>query len=254
MKSGRVTIGVAGLLLLVLTSGTSAEPQQLVLTADGTRILISDMPRTASPAIDVISKDAIPIAWFYRDAKQAELPLILMPGVDAKANGPIEFELIKKQRPIAIDQRTTPRIRIDPAAYAKLSDWRPTASSGERRRTLLLAVAMATTLLLASLARRGAGLAVGTVAIAWGVALAIASTSRATLFERTDDEGAQWFFATKARVVRIPISSREVSIPIVNSTDHLKALAPRIVVEGTDALVEFDLGKNGKVGVARHAR
>jgi hypothetical protein len=241
---------LAGLFLLIFTAHAGAEPQQLALTADGTRLLISNMPRIALNAIEVTSEEAVPIFWFYRDAKQAELPLILMPGVGDTAT----FKLIKKQRPIVIDERTTPRIRIDPAAYEKLSSWRPTSSPAERRRTLLLAVAMATTLLLASLARRGAATTVGTVAIAWGVALAIASTSRPTLFERVDDDGTHWFLAAQPQVVRVPISSREAVVPIVESMVQLRTLTPRIVVERTDAIVEFDLPKNAKVGVIRIPR
>jgi hypothetical protein len=236
--------------LVGLLSVRARAEQQLSLTADASRLSISGLPRIASPAVEVTSDDAIPIVWFYRDAKEAELPLVLMPGVADTA----VFRLIKRQRAIVIADQPVPQVKIDEAAYAKLANWRPTSSMADRRSTLLLAVAMGTTLLLASLARRGAVVAVATVAAAWGVALAISSTTRPTLVTRDDGDGMRWFLAVEPQPLRIPIGSGETAVPIVESAAHLRSVAPRIVVEGTDATLEFDLPRGSKVGVLRSAR
>lgn len=224
-----------------------AEPPDLSLTDDGSRLALSNLDKSAPAELELTSDDAIPITWQRGEVRQAELPLILMPGVV----DPVVMTVLKQPRSIVVAHRGVPQVQVGAAAYAKLSNWRPTSSPAGRRTTLLLAVGMATTLLLASLARRGAALSTGVIAAAWSVGIAVGGSTRPTLIEQTDDDGIQWFLATVPQTVSVPIAADVSLVPVVESEDHLRRVEPRVRLSGKDAALEFQLPANGKVGIRR---
>lgn len=233
--------------LCALARPAVAESPDVALSADGSRLTISNLPPTSTTPIELASDGCLSITWTPGDAKQGDLPLILLPG----AADPIAVRVLNQSRSIAIDHRDVPQVQVDPAAYEKLADWQPTSSPADRQTTLLLAVAMGTTLLLASLSRRGTTLSVGVVAIAWVVGLAVGGSHRTTLVERDDPDGTRWFLAVEAQTVRVPIEQGASVVPIVESMEHLRVLAPRVRVDGRVATLEVVLPRGAKVGIRK---
>lgn len=234
----------------MLFSATAlAEPPRLSLTDDGSRLRISDVGAAAPETIEITSNDAIPITWRRGTARSAELPLIVRPGV----SDPVVLTLLKQPRSIVVQNRGVPMVAVDPAAYDRLATWRPTSSPRERQTTLLLAVAMGTTLLLATLTPRRTGLAVSAIAIAWGAGLALAGTNRPQLIER-DEGGRHWYLATEAQTIAIANPEGEVLVPALRSERDLDRFHAQVIVDGNQSRLELTLGKGDKVAIQTSAR
>ena len=228
-------------LALLSTPLARAEPPTLTLGTNA-QLTIRELPADAPATIELTSDDALPITWTRGNARQASLPLVLMPG----AVDPVVMTLLKQPRSIVAGEVKVPSVQIDVRAYERLASWRPTASPTDRRTTLLLAIAFATMLLLVTLLRKGAAIGALAVCVLFSVALALAANRRPTLLVRDEADGSTWYLATEAQTLRVPINDRMPWLPVVESTQHLKTLSLRIET-GVDSSLILSLPADGKV-------
>lgn len=229
------------ILLAVAATVRGANVAELSAVGRSVRIDVSD----DAPAVVEIAGDAIvPIRWTRGGRTRATLPIVLLPGARVPS---IDLVVAGEARSVALEG-SADRITIDPALYA--AAWRR-ADSG---RWTALAATAALTLLLASRVRpeRRGAIVVGVVATAWTAGLLAVAAARPDL-ERSSAGDVTWLRARRAAVARVAIAEGEV--PVVESSPHLRSLAPRIDVNPDGhAMLELTLTKGARVALVRPAR
>lgn len=224
------------ILLAALTLTTPSTDVRIELSDDGVamRIEVSDH---APPMIELAGDAIVPVTWTRDGRSRTTAPLLLMPGTGRTIDvtfGGVATTLMAGD--------AAARIRIDPATYVATP-----RSTGDRRWPGV-ALTAALTLLLASRAKRPTA-AIALATVAWTLGLATYSATRPDV-ARVAIGDVTWLIARRSGVARV----EAWRVPIVESTSHLRSLAPRFVVDADGrATLALTLPRGARVALAPEA-
>ena len=210
-----------------------------------------DVPPDSPAVIEIGGNDVLPIRWMRDGRTRATLPIVLLPTAGSTV------ELAGQQETWTLETHTLPRVRVEPRVYSDLVAWDETPTRAARVRILLLACAFAGTVLLAWLSpRRRVLIAIG-VCLVWAGGLSWWLSRRPTLLWKDEvavSAGVRCVMALAKQTVRVPVTPDGRWMPVVESTRHLRDLAPRVVVQGDAASIEVTLAERGKIAFAAPPR
>jgi len=190
----------------------------------------------APPGVVAIrGPDLVGVDWHADGRRVATLPLLLTRAPE----GPLAVTVDGVAATLPLPPDARPDVaRVDEAAYRPLLDRPRGPSAAERRRAVLLAVAVAASLLMTLLLPRRRVAACVAVSIAWSAGLAVALQRRGDV-EVIATEAAT--FHRARRDARATIALPAGRVPVFASRHQLTAADPRLIAGPDGAVVAIEL-------------